>query len=293
MKKEVIAHASTVEAAIADATAQLGVSEYDCKIEVIQAPKKTIFGKLKGEAIVKATLEIIDISVEKPAPIEESQKNETMPIDQTDDVALDKEHQKMAIARKYLREILDSMGLVKVVMVEKIRPDGAIITFDGEGIAVLIGHHGETLDALQYLVALTCNRIDGDYFRITLDCGNYRDKRETTLEGLAKRIAQKVIKTGRSQMLEPMNPYERRIIHAVVSDIEGVFSKSKGEEPNRRIVIMCNSQTKTFIKNTNQPIPKSVATPAAKREEPVKKPYVHKPERTMEEILKNDFKDKN
>lgn len=146
----------------------------------------------------------------------------------------------------------------------------------------MIGHHGENLDALQYLVALACNRIDGEYYRITLDCGNYREKREETLRALATRIAAKVKKTGRSQLLEPMNPYERRIIHSVVSDIEGVYSKSKGEEPNRRVVILSETPAKNGGYNRNRG-----------RREDYRKPYApQKRERTMEEILKSDIRER-
>lgn len=260
MMKEVIAKAASVEEAIQKAVEEIGVSRDKCEIEIIETPKKSLFGKLKGEAVVKATAEIIEKEVSNV--VESSNK-------------------KLEIAKKYLSDILLAMGLDEVKMDVKENEDGAVITFDGEGMAVLIGHHGETLDALQYLVALTCNRVDGEYYRITLDCGNYREKRESTLQGLAQRIAQKVKKTGRSQLLEPMNPYERRIIHAVVSDIEGVFSKSKGDEPNRRVVIMSENPVKgNFNKNS------------ARRDDAPRKPYVHKAERTMEDILKNDFKDK-
>lgn len=259
MMKEVIAKATSVEEAIQKAVEEIGVSKEKCKIEIIETPKKSLFGKLKGEAIVKATAEIIE-----------------EPINNLGDTS----NKKLEIAKKYLSDILVAMGLEKVQMTVKENEDGSVITFDGEGMAVLIGHHGETLDSLQYLVALTCNRVDGDYYRITLDCGNYREKREETLRGLAQRIAQKVKKTGRSQLLEPMNPYERRIIHAVVSEIEGVFSKSKGDEPNRRVVIMSETPVKG---NFNR---------APRKDEAPRKPYVHKAERTMEEILKNDFKDK-
>ncbi|WMJ21783.1 RNA-binding cell elongation regulator Jag/EloR [Paludicola sp. MB14-C6] len=251
MIQEVIAKAASVEEAILKAVEDLGVDRENCQIEVIETPKKSLFGKLKGEAIVKAWVEVVE-----KAPV----------------------LTKLDVAKSYLRDILDAMDLAHVEMKIEEKEDGAVVTFEGDGIAALIGHHGETLDSLQYLVALTCNRVDGDYYRITLDCGNYRDKREQALESLANRIAQKVKKTGRSQLLEPMNPYERRIIHSVVSDIDGVFSKSKGEEPNRRVVIMSETPVK-FNRNYN-------------RKDDYKKPYVHKPERTMEEILKNDFKDK-
>ena len=116
--------------------------------------------------------------------------------------------------------------------------ESATITLNGEHLGILIGHHGETLDALQHLTTLVCNRLDGKYFRVTLDCGQYRDKRQKALKDLAKRTSIKVARTGRSQMLEPMNPYERRIVHSVVTEMEGVTSKSKGEDPNRRVVIL-------------------------------------------------------
>lgn len=261
MQNEVIARGATVEEAMQKAILELGVPEGKYQTEIIEAPKKGLFGKLKGEAVVKAFV-IASTTTQTLGSCT-----------------------KLEIATKYLREIIDAMGLVDVTFDIKETNDGATITFNGEGIAVLIGHHGETLDALQYLIALTCNRIDGDYYRITLDCGDYREKREQTLVYLAKRIAEKTKKTGKSQFLEPMNPYERRIIHSVVSDLEGVTSKSRGEEPNRKVVIMCTSTKPpvTFRQNTNR---KEDALN-------VKKPYVpYKKERSMEDILKNDFKDK-
>ena len=115
--------------------------------------------------------------------------------------------------------------------------NNAVITLSGEGLGVIIGRRGETLDALQYLTGLVANRADGDYMRVTIDSGNYREKREKTLETLAKKLANNAVKTGRSSTLEPMNPYERRIIHAAVSQVEGALSTSVGEEPNRRVVI--------------------------------------------------------
>lgn len=108
----------------------------------------------------------------------------------------------------------------------------------------MIGRRGETLDALQYLSSLVANRIEGDYIRVSLDSCGYREKREETLKGLAERISEKALKTGKSTVLEPMNPYERRIIHSVVSKIEGVNSKSIGEEPYRKIVIASDNPRK-------------------------------------------------
>ena len=130
-------------------------------------------------------------------------------------------------------------GDVKMEFVKA--PDRTVVIhLDGESIGSVIGKRGETLDSLQYLVCLVANRLrrrEGDYVRFTMNAGNYREKREETLRALATRMAKKALKTGRPVALEPMNPYERRIIHAVITDIEGVTSKSTGEEPNRKVII--------------------------------------------------------
>lgn len=259
MTKEVIMKAATIEEAVEKALLELGANRDDCQVEVLETPKKkTLFGKQR-DASVKVTVEVPDEVVSSASS------------------SVD----RIEVAKKYLRDILDAMELTDVKITAEEKEDGVVITFDGDGVAVLIGHHGDTLDSLQYLVALACNRAGGDYFRITLDCGNYREKREETLKALAAKIANKVKKSGRSQLLEPMNPYERRIIHAVVSEIPGVFSKSKGEEPNRRVVILSENPQRGRNNGRN-----------GGRRDNYRKPYVHKPERTMEDILKSDIKEK-
>ena len=119
--------------------------------------------------------------------------------------------------------------------------DDILITVDGEGAGLLIGHHGETLDSLQYLANLAANKkVKGEkreYVKITLDVEGYRAKREEALRALARRMAAKVVKGKKSVMLEPMNPYERRIIHSEVQGIAGVSTNSIGSENNRRIVM--------------------------------------------------------
>ncbi len=116
-----------------------------------------------------------------------------------------------------------------------------IIDISGEGSGILIGHHGDTLDALQYLLNLAANRREEgekrEYLKVTLDIEGYRAKREETLRALARKQADKVLKYKRSVMLEPMNPYERRIIHSEVQTIKGVSTNSIGSENNRKIVI--------------------------------------------------------
>ena len=118
---------------------------------------------------------------------------------------------------------------------------GAIINIESDNNGTIIGRRGETLDSLQYLCSIIANKGDKDYFRITIDCFGYRSKRKETLEQLAAKVAKSVLRTGRSQPLEPMNPYDRRVIHSAISEIEGVSSCSVGEEPYRKIIISSNN----------------------------------------------------
>ena len=134
-------------------------------------------------------------------------------------------------------KVLTALGVedFKVNIIEK--EDITVLDIVGEKLGIVIGRRGETLDSLQYLAILASNRHDEPYCRITVDCNGYRDKREETLKSLAERTANKVLRQGRRITLEPMNPYERRIIHSKVAEIEGVYSNSIGEEPYRKVVI--------------------------------------------------------
>ena len=121
--------------------------------------------------------------------------------------------------------------------------EGIKFLIDGEDAAMLIGRRGETMDALQYLCLLVSNRANGEYCKISIDVADYRGKRERTLQALAKRVAGKVLKSRRSQTLEPMNPYERRIVHSTIQEIDGVKSESVGDDPNRRVVVFIEGDT--------------------------------------------------
>ena len=176
-------------------------------------------------------------TISEPEPVAEPVET---PVELTEEELADIEP-KIEIARAYLTEIFEKMGAGDVTMEFTKAPDRTVIIhLNGDSIGSVIGKRGETLDSLQYLVCLVANRLrrrEGDYVRFTMNAGNYREKREETLRALAARMAKKALKTGRPIALEPMNPYERRIIHAVVTDIEGVTSKSNGEEPNRKVII--------------------------------------------------------
>lgn len=185
---------------------------------------------------------------EKPAPKAEEkpeakqgfkpEKNSEPAVPQPplDFVPADTVEGKARTAADYVKSVLGEMGVAAEISIAY-TDNGIVMRLSGEGLGVIIGRRGETLDALQYLSGLVANRQEGDYMRVTIDSGNYREKRERTLQQLARKLSNSAIRYGRPSTLEPMNPYERRIIHSTVSGIEGVTSSSIGEEPNRRVVI--------------------------------------------------------
>ena len=205
MIKEAIATGDTVVQAFENACKELGVETYEAKFEILKNPEKKLFGLLgKTPAQVRAYV--------KTEPAQ---------------AAVD-----------YLKEIFEKMNISDtVIKIEESDETGAKLLLSGKDIGFIIGHRGETLDALQYLSGLVANHVDNSYYRITLDIENYREKRKETLEKLGKRMAEKAVKSKRCFSLEPMNPYERRIIHTAVQDIEGAKSWSEGEENNRHVVI--------------------------------------------------------
>ena len=156
------------------------------------------------------------------------------------------ENNKVKAAVAYLREVIGLMGVQDVTFSAVQKGEATIIRLDGEKLGALIGRRGETMESLSYLASLVANRLEGDYIKLGLDVAGYRGKRESDLTALAQRIGAKVRKTGRSFAMEPMNPYERRIIHSAIGKMEGVRSESKGEGRDRRVVIYStdpNAQT--------------------------------------------------
>ena len=208
MRKETVVSAKTVEEAVAKAVAQLGAgSAEEIEYTVLEEPKKGLFGIGAVPAKISASYTV---------------GGEYLALD-------------------FLQKLVANMQLDLTVTLAEGTNDDKVINIDGENAGVLIGHHGETLDALQYLANLAANKkVNGEkreYVKISLDIEGYRAKRETALRALARRMATKVIKYKKSVMLEPMNPYERRIIHSEVQSIEGVSTNSIGSENNRRVVM--------------------------------------------------------
>jgi len=201
MKKEIIETAKTIEAAVASACEKLGVSEDDVNIEVLEQPNKGFFKRTPAKVRVYV------------------------------------EYNKVEYAQEFLLGMMRSMGADGVHIEVNENESGAVLNLAGEDLGFIIGRHGDTLDAIQYITNLVVNQLEGDYYRITLDCGNFREKREKSLEILAAKLSKQVLRNGRSVTLEPMNPYERRIIHSAIQLVEGVTSASVGSEPNRCVVI--------------------------------------------------------
>ena len=139
-------------------------------------------------------------------------------------------------AEDFLSQVISKMGVLTNLDIEE-TDDSLTIDILGNNLGVLIGHRGETLDALQYLTSLIVNKGSEDYKRIFIDTENYRQKREVALKKLANKLAKKVVDTNRRVRLEPMNPYERRVIHATLQDYPKIRTYSKGDEPNRNVVI--------------------------------------------------------
>ena len=141
-------------------------------------------------------------------------------------------------AEKFLMDVLEAMDLKATVSMEENKEERTLdIDLAGDDMGVLIGKRGQTLDSLQYLVSLVVNKVEDDYIRVKVDTENYRQRRKDTLENLAKNIASKVRRTGKPVTLEPMNPYERRVIHSALQNDRYVETHSEGEEPFRKVVV--------------------------------------------------------
>ena len=188
MIKEAICEGSDVQSALEKAKVQLGLddtSDYD--FEIIQTEEKKRFGLFGGKpAIVKVFIK-----------------------DTPDDRA-----------EQFLRDVLNKMTLESIQIEKKTDENAVEFDLSGEDVGFVIGRRGETLDALQYLTSLVANHGEDPYIKVTVNTGNYREKREKTLEILGRKLAYKAIKTGRKTSLEPMNPYERRIIHTAVQKVK-------------------------------------------------------------------------
>ena len=245
---------SSLEEAKQNAANAFGVSVSEIEFTVLEEPKRSLlgglFGKKDADFRVQAVYEprsAAEVIEQSAATIEQGEV--AMPAESADsDIAepADAEEteaeipqeillEKMALGVKYLEQVLAQYS--PETKVEAELKNGISINLSGDDAGALIGKRGETLDALQYLTSMVANRGDKDYVRLTLDTCGYRERRKQTLVELAQRLSSSAIKKGRPVTLEPMNPYERRVIHSTVTEIEGVSSHSVGEEPYRKVII--------------------------------------------------------
>ena len=241
--------AKTVNDAITEASIELGLVSTEIEYEVIEEGSAGFLGIGKKQAVIKAWKKEEPKKEhkkeKKKAPKKETPKKEAPVVEHVEEpVAPVKEEvlcevteETKAACEKFLYDVLQTMGM-EVTITTTIDEEGALsLDIAGENMGILIGKRGQTLDSLQYLTNRVANKMQDGYVRVKLDTENYRARRKETLENLAKNIAHKVKRTKRSFSLEPMNPYERRIIHSALQSDKYVSTHSEGEEPFRRVVV--------------------------------------------------------
>ncbi|MDY4748265.1 MAG: RNA-binding cell elongation regulator Jag/EloR [Candidatus Fimisoma sp.] len=236
---------TAVELALADL--KLTIDEVD--VTVLEEPSRGFFG-------IGSKLALVRVEKKKTQEVKEPEKKEKKTVEkaekaQTQKTATPKKEEiKKEIevkeenlvpcedheALRFLKEVIKEMGLDLDITAKK-GENSLYLDIQGKDSGTIIGKRGQTLDAIQYLTSLVANKESDEYTRVVVDAENYRAKREKTLEALANRLANKVVKTKRSVKLEPMNPYERKVIHAALHDHPKVVTRSEGQDPYRRVVI--------------------------------------------------------
>lgn len=258
---KVTVSAKTVNDAITNACIELGIVSTDLEYEVIEEGSAGFLGIGKKQAVItawkksdkKEKKEKKEVKKEakkenkkeykaekkeakvQEVPVEPSEAVEEAPV--KEEVLAEVEEKTIEACKKFLADVFKTMDM-EVALESSIDEDGALyIEMSGENMGILIGKRGQTLDSLQYLTNRIANKMQDGYVRVKLDTENYRARRKETLENLAKNIAHKVKRTKRPVSLEPMNPYERRIIHSALQADKYVSTHSEGEEPYRKVVV--------------------------------------------------------
>ena len=249
-----------VDTAVELALAELKCSREEVEVTVLEQPSRGFFGIGAKLALVRVEKKAPVVEeapapavVEEKAPVAAPQKQKPQ---KSETKVEKKKHKKEVqpkkssieeevgnlspvenhIALDFLKEVTEQMGLV-VDVTAKANEDSVLLNIQGKDSGTIIGKRGQTLDAIQYLTSLVVNKDQNNYIKVVVDAENYRSKREKTLEKLANRLADKVVKTKRSVRLEPMNPYERKVIHATLQSNPRVTTRSEGQDPYRRVII--------------------------------------------------------
>ncbi len=241
----------TMEEAIAAALAELGKSEEEISVEVLERAKSGFLGIGAQPALIRVSYEVPDEPAEekkeapapkktekkpeakkaeekKPEPKKAEKKPAPAPVDETGE---------FAAVRAFISGLMERMGVEADIEISRRDNGGINVNLSGSGMGAIIGRRGETLDAIQHLTNYVVNRDSDKHMHISVDAENYRAKREESLTKLAEKMAEKAIKYKRSMALEPMNSYERHVIHTALQNYEGVTTSSTGVEPNRRVVV--------------------------------------------------------
>lgn len=249
-----------VDTAVELALAELKCSRDEVEVTVLEQPSRGFFGIGAKLALVRVEKKAPVVEeapapavVEEKAPVAAPQKQKP----QKSETKVEKKKSKKEVQPKkssieeevgnlspvenhialdFLKEVTEQMGLV-VDVTAKANEDSVLLNIQGKDSGTIIGKRGQTLDAIQYLTSLVVNKDQNNYIKVVVDAENYRSKREKTLEKLANRLADKVVKTKRSVRLEPMNPYERKVIHATLQSNPRVTTRSEGQDPYRRVII--------------------------------------------------------
>lgn len=262
--------AKTVDDAITEASIQLGLASTEFEYEVIEKGSAGFLGIGAKQAVItawkkeekkqkpkkefpkkeevkkeepkkqenKEKTPVKEVKAEKIPEVKEEKIEKALP--EKEEKLAEVESQTKEACEKFLYDVFKTMDM-EVKIVSEIDEEGALsISMEGDNMGILIGKRGQTLDSLQYLTNRVANKMQDGYVRVKLDTENYRQRRKDTLESLAKNIAHKVKRTKRAVSLEPMNPYERRIIHSALQSDRYVSTHSEGEEPYRRVVVTLN-----------------------------------------------------
>lgn len=227
----------TVDDAITEACQDFMVTSDRLDYEVVDKGSSGFLGIGTKPAVIKAR--ILDENSKKAEPVKESKEEKKVSTNEKKETVTEPAAVTGNDPREFLEKVFKAMELDVNVKVEQIGND-MNIELSGDEMGVLIGKRGQTLDSLQYLTSLVVNRGSNEYIRVKVDTENYRKRRKDTLENLAKNLAYKVKRTKRPVTLEPMNPYERRVIHSALQNDKYVSTHSEGDEPFRRVVITLN-----------------------------------------------------
>lgn len=277
MEDYITVSAKTLDDAITEALVQLGVTSDRLDYIVVEKGSEGFLGIGRKQAVIKARRKReekpVEETVEEDSKVETPVKEEVKPEKKTEkkpakehshakknvreekpevksepkkEVELAKvEPQTIETCEKFIYDVMNAMGMDDVKVTSVVDEEGALsINMEGSNMGILIGKRGQTLDSLQYLTNRVANKMQDGYVRVKLDTEDYRRRRKETLENLAKNIASKVKRTRKTVSLEPMNPYERRIIHSALQSDPAVSTHSEGEEPYRRVVV-------TLVRNRN------------------------------------------